>query len=545
MLGGGVLLPAVVTGILLAGATWLSVRPKYELKARLFCRMPEAGTAIEFRQIIRELQAPPDSPASAWPFGELLSIASVRFTPETAGSALRISLRTAEPQRAERLAREWIDERIASMGTNHAADRIDAILAGLSSDDGASDDDAEKYRSAVAALSRLREPLRQHRRARAEKQALLETLRRKPPPRGRVTPEKRQQALAADVALQQDLRHLRARGEEVRREVLAGLSAATEAAGRLSPARQALARLIDDLQVRGLESHVADVPAKLRSFLERLEAQDRELRETLTGSSEGLRALSLDEPQDMLDILDRLDSTVRLWADFSEEELAAQAALVDGLSEGQVASVRRILVHNQLKRKLFTLETACRELSDRLSTLRRDRNFRLDALTGSVRGLWKRVELQRRRVEERLQAQADQEARAAAEAEMARLADEIRQIELAEDQLREEFLGTFDVMMSSVGAALHEETDRQRSLWAEELRTELVEALGDDLDGVELSGGDFVLDPHPLNTSERVRWCAALGGGGGLACLLLLAAVNAGRRALSGNRGPRNSAPIG
>ena len=534
----GVLLPTVATGLLLGAVAWRQFPLEYELNGRVTCDFATAGGPAGFQRIIRELQAPPlsagdEAAGPAWPFGELLSIASVHFQAETTPSALRIRVETAQPRRARQLLQQWIEERLAVVGVSDAAERIDALLASLPADGDLPAGEAREYRQALVTLRETRERLLEQQRTRADKVALLADLRRQPPGRGVVDPQRRREALAADVGLQQDLRHLQARSQEVRRAVMEEISACLEAAARVEPAAEALRQMLDHLQARGVDLKTAAVLPQTRAFMVQFEGRYQELKEVLAGSREGLAASEAEEPQVTLDVLDRLDTTVRQWMELSEVELARQKEMVDGLTEGQEPSVRRVLIHNRLKRGLFALETGCRTLADRLSALRGDWNFQLDALSGSVRGLSRRVAVQRRHIEERLQAQADQESRRARQAEIARLEEEVRQVEEAEHELLARFLDTFEVMTSLEGAFVYEEVSRRRSLWMSVLRKRLDDFSGGELDGVVLGSGDFVLNPEPLNTKERVRRAAVVGCGGALACLLALAGLRLFRRVLT------------
>jgi len=532
------LLPAVLTGLLLGAVAWRRFPLEYEVNGRVTCQFAEAGGPADLHRIIRELQAPPVpegglAAASAWPFGELLSTGSVHFEVNPAESTLRIRLQTTEPGRARRLAEAWIEERRAVIGVSDAGERVDALLASLPQDGTTTPGDTQAYRQALAALRDTRARLLEQQQTRTDTLAQLADLRLRLPASGVVDPEERDEALGRDIGLQQDLRHLHARGEQVRRAVVEDLTSCLEAIGGMEPTADGLRLLLDDLQARQVDEQTASVLSQTRSFFEQFDGQQQELREVLAGSLEGLTEAWADEPQVFLDVLDRLDSTVRLWMDAGEEGLTGQLQLVDGLTEGQELSVRRVLIHDRLKRRLFALDTACRRLAGRLGTLRQDWNFQLEALTKSVRGLSKRVALQRRHIEERLQAEADDRARLARQAEITRLEGELQQVEQAERELLAGFLDTFEVMSSLEGAVAHEEVGRQRALWMSVLRRRLQEFSRRDLDQVVLKGGDFAVDPRPLNSRERTRFAATVGGGGAAACLLALLALQLVRRLFS------------
>ena len=461
------LLPAVLTGLLLGAVAWRQFPLEYEVNGRVTCQFAEAGGPAELHKIIRELQAPPVgegglAAASAWPFGELLSTGSVHFEVNPAESALRIRLQTTEPGRARRLAETWIEERRAVIGVSDAGEWVDALLASLPQDGTTPPGDTQAYREALAALRDTRARLLEQQQTRTDTLAQLTDLRRRLPASGVVDPEERREALGRDIGLQQDLRHLQARGEQVRRAVVEDLTSCLEAIGRMEPTADGLRLLLDDLQARQVDEQTAAVLSQTGSFFEQFDGQQQELRDALAGSMEGLTEAWVDEPQVFLDVLDRLDSTIRLWMDASEEGLAGQLQLVDG----QELSVRRVLVHDRLKRRLFALDTACRRLAGRLGSLRQDWNFQLEALAKSVRGLSKRVALQRRHIEERLQAEADERARLARQAELTRLEGELQQVEQAERELLAGFLDTFEVMSSLEGAVAQEEVGRQRALWS-------------------------------------------------------------------------------
>jgi hypothetical protein len=272
---------------------------------------------------------------------------------------------------------------------------------------------------------------------------------------------------------------------------------------------------------------------KTEAFIDRFSRRQRELRDVLVGSLEALKEASASNPQGTLDIADRLDAAVNRWMEFGDEEVAHQEAVVDGLIDGQEPSVRRVLIHNQLKRRLCALDIERQMLADRLGALRYDWNFRLDALAASVRGLARRVALRSRDIQRRLQAEADEAARQSREAEIAGLQAAIREIEQAEHQALAGFLETFDRMASLEGAAVQEEVERQRGVWMRDLQLLLNDFSRGDLDGVVLTATDPQVCPEPRNAGERVRWTAGLSGGGGVACLMALVAFSLFRRWLS------------
>ncbi|UCG33096.1 MAG: hypothetical protein JSU68_00405 [Phycisphaerales bacterium] len=532
------LLPSAVAGAVLGSAAWRQFPLEYELGFQVRCQFPDAAGQIELQKVIRQLQVPPQGAqqlTSAWPFGDLLANASVRFKADPATSAIDVRVQTRQPEQARGMVTDWLDERLATIGVNVAAERIDALLGSLPGVDSLPDGDANRYHRALQSLRDSREQLVLYQQQRAEKSAQLERLRSEPPPKGEVEPQRRREALLANIALQQDLRHLRARTEEVRSAAINDLTLCVQADDRIRPAIEGLGSALRDLHVRGVDARTEAVLPEIESFLEQFARRYEELRDVLVGSLAALQEASARNPQATLDVVDRLNAAVHLWMDSGEEELAQQEGLVDGLTDGQESSVRRVLIHNQLKRRLFALEIERQTLADRLAALRCDWNFRLDALARSVRGLSQRVTLQTRQIERRLQAEADEAAKRVREAEIASLQEVVHEIEQAEYKVLAGFLETFDLMASLEGTAVQEEVGRQRSLWMSELRQRLGDYSRGDLDGVVLIATDLEVCPEPVNATTRARWTAALGGGGGAACLLTLVVFSLFRRLLSGS----------
>ncbi len=526
-------LGVAVTAVLLAGVTWYLVRPIYEISGEIHCASDVPDQPVEYRALLSALKSPPRfaaADASSWTFGEVLSLGTVRFAVDPVRSSVRVTVETANPRRGRELCERWASERISVIGKDSEADRVAAVIDSLDVERDAGEGNADQYRTAVGELRELNGQLRRQRTIRREALSEVNDLRRQPPPRGVVREEKLLKATLSDLALQQDLQHLRARVAEIRTAYMGRLSAALESFSQLSPASNALEVQLRELQERELNGPAAEIVFPLRRFADTFGDQGETLQGALVGSLAALREASPDDTVTLLGIVDRMDAVARKWKRTIEDGLGQIDEMVEALSEGRASSVRQVLIQNQVKRLVFSLKTGTAEVSKRLGKLSREENFQLDAHAKIARGLLLRTTMRTRKIAESLQAEADEEARRARQAELAMLEQELGAVRHIEQEMMGRFLAVFDRMLSLEDAALDEVIAEEQWEFIRELRSQMGRIYQDPLDGIILTAGPFTVDPQPRNQSDRILLSSAIGAGGGVASLLVLLVVGLSRR---------------
>lgn len=527
----------VVTAAMLAGVTWFQARPLYEITGEIRCIPPDSSEPVAYKAFLQELQAPSRTEvgqtARSWTFADLLRLGTPRFDIDPDRSAVRVTIRTGDPQGARRLCEQWVGERLADIGTDLAGDRVSKLLDELAAGRQTGDGTAREYRSAVANLRDLHGQLRDRRGIRREALTELNDLRSQSPPSGVVRAEELGRAIEADTALQQDVRQLRSRAAQIRVLLTEGTSGALEAFSRLTPAVNALEVRVRDLKERRHPGRVGNLVPHVEAFAAQFVAESETIQGALVGTLAALRSPDQRDARALLGIAEQMDAAARRWSERIGAGLRLIAELVDELSEGHEASVRQVLVQNQLRRSLFTLRSGVDVLSEHLVGVRLDSSFRLDALTRTARGLAVRTTMRRRRIEERLQADADADARRARQAELAMLEQELEAVRHIEQELMGRFLIQFESTLSLEDGATDEVIAAEQLALLAEVRGRILDDRRGPLAGYTFSAEPFEVNPNPINSSKRLLYTTAVGASGGVASLVLMLAVGLIRRWVS------------
>jgi hypothetical protein len=443
----------------------------------------------------------------------------------------------AEEARAVRTTPTPVEDLLAQTAArlqtrlNEAQAQVDAAVETLP------DTDPSAHRTALLTRWRaLRSDFDAARRQLAEATVHAEQLHAEPPPEhGLVTAGRRQAALEADAALQQDLKELAVNLTELKAHLL---DVWQQAAGPL----EQLALALDELSSVAAVSRPPSNPrgdngaAQPRITVAPYAELVARFAESWNRDFVGLRGLEVSAyTGEVLDVYHRVRRSLNDFLFSAAKLLASMRASVRALVEDPSDSARHHVLRSNLVRAFERMQAAHHRFEFKAGALETPDNVRLDAALRSARGLRRRTQDRIAQVEQALQAEATRRARQ-------RRIDEITQAEVLVEQVRTATDETVDALLA-LQDELHLSAETSEAFLRAVLKAEIASArlklTQDDLNATkqrlhELETERTTAAPgapvefvsagvvgRPINLSERLRAGAI---GGGLTFLLVLLA---------------------
>jgi len=258
-----------------------------------------------------------------------------------------------------------------------------------------------------------------------------------------IDPDKRRSAYDADVALQEDLRHLQVQLAQVRRSALRDIERATPHLDKLIESMRAIAEIATSKQAadwtgaqRSALESVSDVARQFHDLSEALQLD----WSRLTGSLDNMPI----EPgsSDILDLYDNLTARI---GDFHRESERLKSLLDESmiaLSERPGDATHHHLVRTEVEGLIHEFEISYSAFVRTSGELANRRNYLLDAALRSSRGLLHRIRARRDEIDRGI----EESARTIANE---RHGDELADLESRIEDLRLEATQQVDVMLAA------------------------------------------------------------------------------------------------
>lgn len=258
-----------------------------------------------------------------------------------------------------------------------------------------------------------------------------------------INPDKRRSAYDADVALQEDLRHLQVQLAQVRRSALRDIERAAPHLDKLIASAQAIAKVAASKQAadwsgqqRSALEDVSDVARQFHDITEALQLDWRRL----TGSLDNMPIES--GSSDILDLYDNLTARI---GDFHRESEKLKSRLDESmitLSHHPGDATHHHLVRTEVEGLIHEFENAYSAFVRTSGELANRRNYLLDAALRSSRGLLHRIRARRDEIDRGI----EESARTIA---TERHGDELADLESRIEDLRLEATQQVDVMLAA------------------------------------------------------------------------------------------------
>ncbi|MFQ5807685.1 MAG: hypothetical protein ACE5I3_14665, partial [Phycisphaerae bacterium] len=324
----------------------------------------------------------------------------------------------------------------------------------------ARDDAQTAFETALEQFKRLVERLRRRRQE-------LVALQSQELPRGEVSPQAYQQALADDALYQEDLKEFGSEARQYRTELAVSMVLLVDPLQELRESVQALiATMAEQRDMRP--------PPNVRAVLEKcLVAADdfhhflAEFAQTWVQRRETIERLKV--PEQVVELMDQQNvaaEAARRLVEETHRVFGEIRAHVDALTEKDNSGTREIVVAAVLRGNLSRLSEQLTTLEENAGATDTAVNFRLDAHTRQLAGLRTRLLDRQQRVREMLRAEADRAARAEHDDQERQLRESISELE----QQRQTLMDTLVTNLERV-RQLDEQHQELRELGAE-LRVE-------------------------------------------------------------------------
>jgi hypothetical protein len=438
--------------------------------------------------------------------------------------ALSARTRTT-PTEAEGILAEYLTELQTRL--SDAQSQVDAAIETLPQTD-----PSEHRDTLVSRWKTLRSNFAVARQQLAEVSAGLDRVRSEPEPtHGMVTREERASEMAADEALQQDLRELAVNLTELKAHLLGVWRQTGDPLGQLT---SAVGELIDTTtQVDGGGPRFGKV-----SEIEALAASAQEFRAALTAFAEAwnsefaaLAQLEVDPLSgEGLDIHQHLRRRLNDYLFGVAKRLAAMRLQVQAIGADSSDTARHHVFLSNLMRAFQTVQAAHHRFEFAAGSIETPDNFRIDAALTSARGLRRRSQDRIHVIEERLQERAAERTRKRRLEDLTNAEQFIAMVRTATDKTVDDMVALQEEL--NLGAAQSEAF--LRAVLRAEVATSRLELVRNDLGKTEdrlrelsarrtsaADAGDievvsYETSGRPVNLNERLR----IGGIGAVLALV-------------------------
>lgn len=247
-----------------------------------------------------------------------------------------------------------------------------------------------------------------------EQREELAALQSREVPRGELSPETYQQALAEDALYQEDLKEFASEARQYRTELAVAMVL-------LNDPLQDLRKTVRELNATMTEQRDLRPPPNVRTLLEYCLAQMNDLERVLAEFAQGWvqqreTIERLDVPEQVVELVNHqsqaTDTCARLLAEV-QRVLPDVQSRIDTLSEKDNAGTRAIVVLSVLRGDLTRLAEQADTLAQAADAVNPAANFRIDAHDRQLRGLRTRLRNRQETLQKNLQDEADRLARAA------------------------------------------------------------------------------------------------------------------------------------
>ncbi|MBU0637421.1 MAG: hypothetical protein KKB50_01045 [Planctomycetes bacterium] len=372
----------------------------------------------------------------------------------------------------------------------------------------------------------------------------LDTLKGAEVPRGTVTPEEYEQALAADQVYSEDQKEYRSQTRSYQRELAVGMVMVVDP---LKVLRRSLATLRETIA----EQRALEPPAEIGSVLEACatgaERLERPLAAFLQQWNKWREEVeNADLGQDVLELVKRQSTAAESLRRICDEvrtlltEMQTQIAGVVAASSG---GTREVVVAAVLRSDLATLGTSIEALSEVGGAVDPTQNFRLDAPDRQLRGLRTRLNSRRAAVRQQAQLAADQRAREQHEAQLTELRTSVREAEQRREQAILSLAEQMD-RLRTLEVQVHRRRTLEAAVQSNDTQAARLEAQLKRLDGGLAEGRRATSKPdraevvsvreEQIAGTNRHTRAAATGAGAfvvtWLVCLLMIVGGSARRR---------------
>ena len=303
------------------------------------------------------------------------------------------------------------------------------------------------------------------------------------PTHGVVPTDKRREAFAADLGLQQDLRELSVHLTELRAHLLRVRATAAARFGELSSAVTTLRQMISIEDTRDLGSATTAILSRLTVELDAYRRGLVEFADAWNAEFAAVERLEVDpQASELLDQYHRIRALLTDYFFSASQTLSTMRGAVNRVGEEQRDHARTYVLQSKLIRAFQTLQSAHHRLEFAAGTIETPDNFRLDIALRSAHGLRRRSQDQMRRIETKLQARATKRA-------IALHATTLVQAEQTLEHFRAETDKTVDRLVAVQDGLLE--------------TTEQVEGLVEAVVRAELAGDRLKITQSDLRRSER------------------------------------------
>lgn len=353
------------------------------------------------------------------------------------------------------LAQHWSasvqrgSERLAAehARTRARLERLQAALASMERTDTPGAEDATPLDALAGATAQQRAQWASYIKLRdrvTETRVRRDALADAPPVKNAVVdPATRDEAYAAHVALQEDMRHLEIQLFQLRASMLAIGEAGRDSLDRVLTATEEIGRLTESAAAASNSPTARPLLEQTAEKAEEYHHQATLFAQDWTRELLGLQALA-PNPQtaETLDVYDRLVRRVRDFQQVSDETLATLRRRVRTLGEQAADTPATSTMDASIASRFYDLQNALRDFEKAASDLYARDNYLLSAALESARGLWYRTEAMRREVDGSLEERALRRAVAERSERIAALNDEL-------ERLRNELIVLVDAIMTT------------------------------------------------------------------------------------------------